>query len=87
MVEASAFGIEGFMVNSVICRVLCQAFRASGSLFSIFGLKHTESQKQDWKNTFLFLLTDRLDRYLSCRPIYLNLIRYITMLILVNEIR
>ena len=37
MTEA-AFGIERFMMSSVGCRVLCQEFRAYGSLFSIFGL-------------------------------------------------
>ena len=68
------------MLISIGCNFLCQAFRVPGCLFSIFGLKkHTEAQKQDWKKTYLFLVTDILDRSLSWRPIYLNLISYITM--------
>ena len=74
------------MMSSFGCRVLCRAFRASSSLFSIFGLKITEIQKLNWKKTSLSLVTDRLDRYLASRPVYLNLIIYITMSIIVNEL-
>ena len=44
--------------------------------------KKTKIQKLDWKKTYLFLVIDRLDRYLAWRPVYLNLISYITMSII-----
>ena len=43
---SEAFGIERFMVSSSGRRFLCQAFRASDSLFLIFGLqKETQKHK------------------------------------------
>ena len=89
MVSSSVFEIEGFMVRSVYFRVLRRSFRASGSLFSNFGHKntHTEIKKQDWKNTYLFLVTDRSDRYLAWRPEYINLIRYINISIIANKLQ
>ena len=76
---AAAVGIEGFMVSIVRCRVLCRAFWVSGCLFLILCLKNPETQKQDWKKTYLFLVTDCSDGYLASRPASLNLITYVTM--------
>ena len=73
------------MVSSAGHWVLRQAFWASSCLFLIFGKKNTETQKQDWKKTYLFLVTDRLDHYLACRPAYINLISYINMSIIVKS--
>ena len=87
VVEASV-GIEGIMASSVCHWVLCWAFRASGFLFSNIGLNtHIETQKQYWKNTYLFLVTDRSGLYLAWRPVYLKLIIYINLSIIVNKIQ
>ena len=44
---AAEFGLEGFMVSNFGFQVLTQAFRASGSLFSVYGLKtHTQKHKK-----------------------------------------
>ena len=80
---ASAVGIEGFIVSSVGFRVLRQAFQASGSLFSVFGQKNT---KTGLEKTYLLLVTGRSGRYFSWRHVYLNLISYITILIIVDMI-
>ena len=40
--------------------------------FSDFRPKKTETQKQDWKKTYLFLVTDWSDPYLASRPVYIN---------------
>ena len=58
----------------------------SGSLFSIFGLKHRNT-KIGLENYLLLLVTDCSDRYLSLRPVYLNLITHITISIIVNNIQ
>ena len=60
---ASAAWIEGFMVSSVRRRVLCRYFRESGCFLRFLTLKNQETQKQNWKQTYLYLVTDRLDRY------------------------
>ena len=81
LLSTSAAVIEVFMIIIVVRWVFCQAFR-------IFGLKtHTETQKQDQKKTYLFLVNYFLDRYLASRHVYLNLIIYITMSIIVNKIQ
>ena len=75
------------MVSRVGFRVLCWEFWLSGCLFLIFGQKNnTDTQKQDWKNTYIFLVTNRLYLYLSSMPVHLDLITYITMLVIVNKI-
>ena len=38
------------------------------------------------EKTYLFIVTDRLDYYLASSNVYLNLIRYITMSVIVNKI-
>ena len=54
MAEASV-EIEGFMVSSVGCPVLLRALWASGSLFSIIGLKtHTQKHKNRTGKDILF---------------------------------
>ena len=59
----------------------------SGCLFSIFGLKNIETKIQDWKKTYVFLVTERSDRHLASRPVSLNLICCINMSILVNKLQ
>ena len=49
--------------------------------------KKTKIQKLDWKKTYLFLVIDRLDRYLAWRPVYLNLISYSKNEILMTQHR
>ena len=65
MVEA-AVGIGGFFVCSFRCRFICRAFRASGSLFLIFGLK-TNTQKHKYRtgkiHIFFLCLTVRIAIY------------------------
>ena len=68
------------------------ASRASnlGSSVVFFGFwhwKNPETQKQDWKKTYLFLVTECSDHYLDYRPEYLNLISYITMSIILNKLQ
>ena len=86
MVSAVAFGINGFMVSSVGRQVLCGH---SGSLVSYFLFLAFKIQKHKKRtgNRNTFLVTDHSDRYLASRPVYLNVIIYITMLITVNKLQ
>ena len=68
-------------------QVLCREFWASGCLFLFFSLKHTQKHKNRTGKYIPFLVTDRLDRYLYWRPIYLNLINYITSSVIVNKLQ
>ena len=68
--KAAAVYIEGFMVIIVYCQVLCQAFWASGSLFSVFRLKNRNT-KTGLEKDILFLVSYHVDRYLSWRPVYI----------------
>ena len=54
--------------------------------FSVFDLYKNQKYKNGTGNDIHFLGTDRLDRYLACRPVYLYLISYITMLIIDNKL-
>ena len=51
------------------------------------AVKNIETHKQDWKKRYVFLVTDLLDRYLAWRPIYINLISYITISIILNKLQ
>ena len=79
VVTVSLVGMEGLMLSSIRRLNLCWEFRMSGCLFSIFGLKPPEKQKQDWKKTHLSLVTDRSDSDEVLRSVNLNSIMYITM--------
>ena len=73
-----------------MCRTLSVLSVDLGRLIAFFDfrpLKTPETQKQDWKKTYLFLVTDHSDRYLSWRNVYLNLISYINMSIKVNKLQ
>ena len=54
--------------------------------FSVFDLYKNQKYKNGTGNNIHFLGTDRLYRYLACRPVYLYLISYITMLIIDNKL-
>ena len=58
-----------------------------GRLFAFLSstFNHRETKKQDWKNTQLFLVTDRLDRYLAWIPVHPIFISHITISIIVNN--
>ena len=75
------------MVSIFGRRVLLWVFWDSGGLFSILAFKNTETRKYDWKKTYIFLVTNRSDLYLSQKPVYLTLIRNITLSIIVNNIQ
>ena len=65
---------------------LKSCYSASGCFFRILAKQKQKTQKQDWKKTYVFLVTERSDLYLSWRPINLNLIIYITMSIIVKNL-
>ena len=71
-------GIEG--VKGLKC--LDNQYWASGCFLA---LKKPKTKKQDCVQTYLFILTVGLDRYLSSRHAYINLITYITMSIIDND--
>ena len=56
MVTEAAVWIDGFMVSSVGCWVLRRAFLVPGSLFLIFGLKHTQKHKNRTGNRNTYFL-------------------------------
>ena len=87
MMSLESIEMEDFMVTIVRLMVLHWSYRASGCLFSIFGLKNTETKKIGLENMYLFLVTDRSDRYLAWSPVHLNLISYINMPIISNKIQ
>ena len=60
---------------------------ALNCFFRFYTFKNPETQKQDWKKTYLFIVTDRSDRYLSSRPVYLNSIFCITISNIVNKLQ
>ena len=49
--------------------------------------KNPETQKTGLEKTYLFLVTDRSDRYLAWILVHLNLISYITMSIIFNKLQ
>ena len=76
-------GIEGVKGLERLERLDNQSW-ASGCFLV---LKKPKTKKQDCMQTYLFLLTVGLDRYLSSRHAYINLIKYITMSIIDNDTR
>ena len=78
-------GLESVEGLERLERLECR-YWALGSFFDFRPKKYLETQKQDWKKTYLFLVTDRLDRYLALRPIHLNLIIYITLSSIFNKL-
>ena len=70
----------------IVLSILSVNLGRSVAFCGLLPFKNPETQKQGWKKTYLFLVNDRSDRYLSQRPVYLNFIRYITMPIIVYEL-
>ena len=54
----------------------------SVAFFNCWPLKNPETQKKDRKKGIIFLVTDHSYSYLALRPVYVNLINYISMLII-----
>ena len=61
MVATYSVGIEGFMVSSVGRRFLVGRFGHLVPYFRFLAFKNTETQKQDWKKTLIFLVTKPSD--------------------------
>ena len=57
------------------------------AFFDFRSYKKPVLQKQDWKKTYLFIVTNRSDRYLASRPEYVNYISNITILIIVHTLQ